>query len=196
MMTQEHRAALREAASKATPGPWEVQPACARFDSSVPVVMQDNDGFSIAEMCRGIAGEPEEDNAAYIALAHPAAVLALLDECDALRAALDAAERERDEARRHANEGRQAEADADRDRHAALVTLNQLFKEHTDMIAERDAADATGYARGVRDAAGVCQARHKGMAHIREYAEAQWCAAAILALLPATDATKEKNDAE
>lgn len=125
MMTQEHRAALREAASKATPGPWEVQPACARFDSSVPVVMQDNDGFSIAEMCRGIAGEPEEDNAAYIALAHPAAVLALLDECDALRAALDAAEA-----------ARQSDADFWQQEIARM-------------------ADPVGYARGVRDAAAL-----------------------------------------
>lgn len=85
----------------------------------------------------------------------------------ALRAALDAAERERDEADARGDDWHDQ---ASKFRH------------------ERDAADATGYARGVRDAAGLFEnAQSKSWMGVS-------IVIAILALLPATDATKETRD--
>ncbi len=97
----------------------------------------------------------------------------------ALRAALDAAERERDEAR----------IDCDGLGHHVAILLQQYL----DAMNARDTADATGYARGVRDAAGEDGCRIRCDECVREKRR---CLreAAILALLP--DATKEKNDAE
>lgn len=105
----------------------------------------------------------------------------------ALRAALDAAERERDEARQ------------ERDAEAAGLTWFRL---------EAKAADATGYARGVQDAVGALKIipvtvggpeSHPDRVVAQfglEVAEAMRSEAtrSILALLPATDATKETRD--
>jgi hypothetical protein len=74
-MTPQERAALREAASKATPGPWT---------SVGDWVMTGS--LHVATIPRAFDGDWSRDNAAYIALAHPAAVLALLDECERMRA--------------------------------------------------------------------------------------------------------------
>ncbi len=110
----------------------------------------------------------------------------------ALRAALDAAERERDEARKERSH-QQGRADAN-----ARKTAEEQRRA--------DAADATGYARGVRDAAGLAQ-RLKAQPCIsgkctcwptcearKTDASLAEIAAAILALLPATDAPKETRD--
>jgi hypothetical protein len=87
----------------------------------------------------------------------------------ALRAALDAAERERDDWR----QGARAEA--------AIADT---------MKAERDAAAATGYARGVKDAAGVCEKRLISRSYGSHADAYEYAMNAILALLP-----KEKTDA-
>lgn len=92
---------LRELAEKATPGPWayvthgdtgdcsvgflESHGLCADGDLLSGRVDQ-HDNFILLEP---IAPEvSRETNAAYIAAANPSAILALLDERDALRAAL------------------------------------------------------------------------------------------------------------
>jgi hypothetical protein len=98
----------------------------------------------------------------------------------ALRAALDAAERERDEARNQANVTTKLMA-------ARGTNLDYWEATAKKLEAERDAADATGYARGVRDAAE--RGRRFGSFYITE-ADASAIHDAILALLP-----KEKNDA-
>jgi flagellar biosynthesis/type III secretory pathway protein FliH len=99
----------------------------------------------------------------------------------ALRAALDAAERERDEAHKQGY----CEGYEDGEK----------------------AADATGYARGVRDAADAAKAERiteaTAHAHLIQ-TDPEWVEgynsglsdleAAILALLPATDETKETRD--
>ena len=87
----------------------------------------------------------------------------------ALRAALDAAERERDEAR----------ADMEKSAKATRRAVDQM----AEAVAERDAAAVTHYARGVQDAASLAHNQ-------RSYSVAE-IVSAILALLP-----KEKNDAE
>ena len=89
----------------------------------------------------------------------------------ALRAALDAAERERDD----------------------KVQMYRMAESENTMLRETlNAADATGYARGVQDAAALCLSRakanhHNGMPNGSMLNDA----AAILALLPAN---KDKND--
>ena len=110
----------------------------------------------------------------------------------ALRAALDAAERERDEARGKLK-GSYEEGLRD--------ALDPLRLE-----LARDAADATGYARGVRDAAGLLnRLADEASARMpdggpfglvaRHVENTRGLARDILALLPATDATKETRDA-
>lgn len=96
----------------------------------------------------------------------------------ALRAALDAAERERDEALEKVANYRS------HDRHMATVN-SQIQRELDATRAQRNAADATGYARGVRDADELARAYLIGRPPAEDaYREC------ILALLP-----KEKNDA-
>ncbi len=82
-MNAEQRAALREAAEKATPGAWEVIPD---GDWGCEVV-QKGRAYPVC-MCEQDDGEVADANARYIALANPAAVLALLDECERMREAL------------------------------------------------------------------------------------------------------------
>jgi hypothetical protein len=111
----------------------------------------------------------------------------IADQILALRAALDAAERE------------QYAAGWKEGRDAMLADADTLLAD------AKATADATGYARGVRDAAGVvkevrdwdgsesyCDSCKNGQAN----PDKEEVANAILALLLATDATKEKNDAE
>lgn len=72
-MTKEDRAALREAASKATPGPW------VALDEEVA-----DQGMALIADCF----QNKYNNARYIALANPAAVLALLARLERCEAAL------------------------------------------------------------------------------------------------------------
>lgn len=81
---------LREKAEAATPGPWEATDGVVWIDTREQVCC----GRGYQECC----GEPDviggqekvadtnAPNAAYIAAANPAAIIALLDELDALRA--------------------------------------------------------------------------------------------------------------
>lgn len=102
----------------------------------------------------------------------------------ALRDALDAAERERDELRAAKWQVRHTDT---------ANTMVQLALARDEAFAERDAADATGYARGVRDAADqIKRLSVQRMGCVtRTYKD---CSAAILALLPATTETKETRD--
>ncbi len=93
MMTQEDCAALREAASKATPGPWEI----GNTSDDIRMVLGQDDYICCVQIYQtprhmGQWQEPQRiSNARYIAAAHPTAVLALLDaadERDRLREAL------------------------------------------------------------------------------------------------------------
>jgi hypothetical protein len=104
-MTDEQRAALREAASKATPGPWYhvnagvVLPKTRTVHGPVPAQRCDyvstwpglgtppDNRIIIPMEGRECAVAP--DDMAHIALAHPAAVLSLLDECERMREALE-----------------------------------------------------------------------------------------------------------
>lgn len=83
-MTSEEKAALREAASKATPGPWFLR---EKHRTMLPHISTRPDR---PDLIVAFAVSNSKD-IHYIALAHPAAVLALLDECEKLRGALDAA---------------------------------------------------------------------------------------------------------
>lgn len=115
----------------------------------------------------------------------------------ALRAALDAAERERDEARKE-RAHQQGRADAN-----ARKTAEEQRRA--------DAADATGYARGLKWAAMIAETnrahaehhmrRAKEDCHASEeqHQSGRWHASndiekEILALLPATTETKETRD--
>jgi hypothetical protein len=98
MMTQEQRAALREAASKATPGPWAletVRTTCGICHKIGPFPSRHGEEKPRHACLYADYPSPENPadqelaaNARYIALAHPAAVLALLDECERMRGAL------------------------------------------------------------------------------------------------------------
>ncbi len=88
MMTPEQRAALREVASKATPGPWSSYATSSAADMPLRWTIAGH-GATVAQFFATNLPEQEQvANAHYIALAHPAAVLALLDECERMREAL------------------------------------------------------------------------------------------------------------
>lgn len=76
-------AKLREAAEKATPGPWDHDGP----ESSIIVWSSEND-----RVCFMTSDGPAKANAAYIAAANPQVVLALLDHLAAEKARADAAE--------------------------------------------------------------------------------------------------------
>lgn len=87
-ITREEIEALLKLADAATPGPWTV---CDYRKFDKPWVYVDaSNGDSIAEMvfANGYEPMPGGENAAFIAAANPAAIIALLDELDALRAML------------------------------------------------------------------------------------------------------------
>ena len=88
-MTDTERAALRAAAEKATPGEWlhEADIREDRHGKSEVVGWNIKSGTREIIGCEGILGDCEKD-AAYIALAHPAAVLALLARLDRVEGAL------------------------------------------------------------------------------------------------------------
>ncbi len=96
------RAALRKAASEATQGEWVADEATPYTSDMGPF---DDFGASVyADHLYGkaivVGGAQDEqggavgvltnEDARYIALAHPAAILALLDECERMREALTA----------------------------------------------------------------------------------------------------------
>lgn len=101
---------LRAAAEKATPGPWAWESVGEKSNEwclgvvvgaddeplSGRVSLDDPDVVADEEVCRG---EGSFENAEFIALAHPQAILALLDHVASLGAALREAEQERDELR-------------------------------------------------------------------------------------------------
>jgi hypothetical protein len=105
----------------------------------------------------------------------------------ALRAALDAAERERDHWKEYSSG------------QGALISSGVFVKndEYVALVAAPAAADATGYARGVREAAGVATEKASIIRRSNTYRGkvnqaggfaadmVDWTAAAILALLPA-----------
>ena len=84
-MTALDHAALRALAEAATPGPWTLS-----ADGPPPDIIA---GMSVVACTLPSDRTRDEDtaNAAYIAAANPAAVLALLDEVERLREALDKA---------------------------------------------------------------------------------------------------------
>lgn len=86
-MTPADRAALREAAQRATPGPWNIVPDPVEECAAVSVPHFDLYAGPADGTGDNVACLPSsEEDARYIAAAHPAAVLDLLD-------ALDTAER-------------------------------------------------------------------------------------------------------
>lgn len=88
-MTPEQRAALREVASKATPGPWSSYATSSAADMPLRWTIAGH-GATVAQFFATNLPEQEQvANAHYIALAHPAAVLELLDECERMREALN-----------------------------------------------------------------------------------------------------------
>ena len=97
-MTDADKAALRALAEKATPGPWQSRGKSGKFlpmdawevnNWAVPY-------YSYAPIYAGPSavavavseGDAARENTDYIAAAHPAAVLSLLDEVERLREAL------------------------------------------------------------------------------------------------------------
>ena len=94
--TPEQRTKLKAAAEAATPGPWEarensvIEEAATRHDSCLAVL--------VSAGTRTI--DEAEANAAFIALANPETILALLAEIESLEARVASAEGDRYEARR------------------------------------------------------------------------------------------------
>lgn len=73
-MSNIDKQALREAAEKATPGPWRM--ALTKFNG----ITHGKFSFTKEDI---IASSPEKRNSIFIAAANPATVLALLDELEA-----------------------------------------------------------------------------------------------------------------
>lgn len=72
---------LREAAEKATPGPWEYYPGNTSIEYNVDSMVEDQG--SIVYVDSGDFTQKQTDlNGAFIAAANPATVLALLDELE------------------------------------------------------------------------------------------------------------------
>ena len=87
-------AALRRLAEAATPGPWEAEhKPHARMTGDMWFLLGP-DRLHLGGLCAWTDDAPEEAsaNAAYIAAAHPAAVLALLDRAERAEAERDAAQ--------------------------------------------------------------------------------------------------------
>ena len=88
-MISADKAALRALAEKAAPGPWKSEQAFGGFGALLT-----HDGTLIFGLAHGTTDERFTDKEqvphdyAYLSAAHPAAVLALLDEVDRLREAL------------------------------------------------------------------------------------------------------------
>ena len=131
---------MREAAQKATPGPWRVvtdYPALAIGAGDYRVVQTPNQNnlrrFGPANNWDGI---PSEANAAYIALANPAGVLALLDDRERLVAKLAL----------HSGDGMSLQKEID-DLRAESAQMAEVFaakeQECERLLAEAAAAKAT-----------------------------------------------------
>lgn len=82
-MTDTERAALKAAAEKATPGPWT---HVANLGQVGSVETADGDVLAQVQAITPRDHARRNTDAAYIASAHPAAVLALLDECERQKA--------------------------------------------------------------------------------------------------------------
>lgn len=103
-------ARLRELATQATPGPWDVDEGT---DTRPPVIVArdidaDDRGRAVHYKTEiATAGDTADDeaNAAYIAAANPTAIISLLDELDAARARIAEVEGAIEEAARMAEQG-------------------------------------------------------------------------------------------
>ncbi|EBG6974412.1 ead/Ea22-like family protein [Salmonella enterica subsp. enterica] len=71
-----NKQALREAAEKATPGPW-------RYLKTTPFMDAEISAENHTRVVNLLAGDVTADNSDFIAAANPATVLALLDELEA-----------------------------------------------------------------------------------------------------------------
>ena len=91
-LNPEKLAKLRELAAAATPGPWVADEECVvhpRPDIVLASWLTKEASVVVAE-CGGVAFDPPRPaDASYIAAANPATVLALLDEIERLREALE-----------------------------------------------------------------------------------------------------------
>ncbi|MCK7041353.1 ead/Ea22-like family protein [Enterobacter roggenkampii] len=109
--------ALREAAEKATKGQWVVE-----FDDEI----YSTDGVNNEQIAM-VFSENEARDAAFIAAANPATVLALLDELEAAEAQIDESDCEKHEALRLAEE--------------RAETINAIYdrerREFSDCVAEK-----------------------------------------------------------
>ena len=105
-LTPERLAELRRIAEAATPGPWEVTEFAGGeerspgelgvFAPNHPHSYQKSDGTWYAVViCRGMDGPTREENSEYIATFDPTTVLAMLDEIERLRQAVDALQLDR-----------------------------------------------------------------------------------------------------
>ncbi len=158
------------------------------------------------DISREACGQVIQDLAAFaIMLGGAPAIEAAQFQIEALRAALDAAERERDEARNAIS----VIAKAVNYRSSYQAPLSQrvveLAKAYDNFPAERDAADATGYARGLRDAAVKAQTWLDAFGSFEpEHVTPQKWASdavadihdAILALLPKEKTEKKEEERE
>lgn len=113
-------AKLREVAEKATPGEWHVS-------GKLTIRLGRNEWIAKALWRNG------EANAAYIALANPQTVLALLDDLAAEKARADAAKAEAEKMREKAISNA-------RERNAAEATISTLTAERDALKRERDEA--------------------------------------------------------
>jgi hypothetical protein len=88
-MTQEQINELRKLAQAATPGPWTVDTDTDAFTGGPHVMTEDGAGlFGAWDGQYEIDSDAQTTNAAYIAAANPAAILALIQQRDELLAAI------------------------------------------------------------------------------------------------------------
>lgn len=87
-MNSEEKAALREAASKATPGPWSSYATSSAADMPLRWTIAGHGATVARYYADNISFDEAKANAHYIAATNPAAVLALLARLERCEAAL------------------------------------------------------------------------------------------------------------
>ncbi|EAQ9929114.1 ead/Ea22-like family protein [Salmonella enterica] len=137
-MSNIDKQALREAAEKATRGPWEMERENIRFT--------DEDGYTkhLAYVQQGDDVDDKQDhyNTAFIAAANPATMLALLDENLQLQREKDATEAVALALRDDMRQAREQLEAAEKRIADGSKRIAELENSETQLINERDAAES------------------------------------------------------
>ncbi|HBB0936995.1 TPA: ead/Ea22-like family protein [Escherichia coli] len=130
---------LREAAEKATPGPWEYYPGNTSIEYNVDSMVEDQG--SIVYVDSGDFTQKQTDlNGAFIAAANPATVLALLDERERNQQYIKRRDQENEEIALTVGKLR-VELEAAKKRIAELEAREILLPERSSMLHRTDFHD-------------------------------------------------------